>query len=83
MIFLYIYAKFHWKYHTFDRYYSCSSTKLRHKTQQKVWKCSLAFPLKDGIFTFYVSFTIKYIQSITEGVVASTPGYPWYFRYNF
>jgi len=35
----YTYAKFHWKYHTFDRYYFCSSTKLRHKTQQNVCKC--------------------------------------------
>jgi len=34
--FFYIYAKSHWKYHTFDRYYSFNCTKLRHKTQQKV-----------------------------------------------
>jgi len=54
-----LYAKCHWKYHTFDHYYCCSSTKLRHKTQQKVWKCSLTFPLKNGIFTFYVSFRIQ------------------------
>src|SRR6218665_2018831 len=55
---IYTYAKSHLKFHTFDRYYSCSSTKLRHKTERKVWKCSHTFPLKDGISTFYVSFTI-------------------------
>jgi len=32
--FLYTYAKSHLKYHAFDRYYSCSNTKLRHKTQK-------------------------------------------------
>jgi len=34
--FLYIYAESHWKYHTFKGYYICSSSKLRHKTHQKV-----------------------------------------------
>jgi len=34
MNFVYIiieYAESHWKYHTFDRYHSCSSTKLRYE----------------------------------------------------
>ena len=57
---IYTYAKSHWKYHTFDSYCSCTSTKLRHKTQQKVRKCSITFPLKNGIITFYENCTNKY-----------------------
>jgi len=34
-IYIYIHAKSHWKYHTFDRYYSCGSTKLRHKNSKR------------------------------------------------
>src|SRR6218665_2591222 len=34
--FFYIYAKSHWKYHTFEGYYICNFTKLRHKVHQKV-----------------------------------------------
>ena len=36
--FVYIYAKSHWKYHTFEGYYTCicSFGKLRHKVHQKV-----------------------------------------------
>src|SRR6218665_908017 len=49
----YIYAKSHWKYHTFKGYYICSSSKLRHKAHQKVRKCGITFPLRNGIVTFY------------------------------
>jgi len=45
------------RYHTVERYYTCSCSKLRHQTHQKVCKYSLTFPLKNGIVT--VSFTIK------------------------
>src|SRR6218665_2047684 len=34
--FFYICAKSHWKYHTFEGYYICSFSKLRHKAHQKV-----------------------------------------------
>src|SRR6218665_3921785 len=50
--FFYIYAKSHWKYHTFEGYYICSFSKLRHKVHQNVRKCSLTFPLQNGIVTF-------------------------------
>jgi len=60
-MFFYIYAESHWKYHTFDRsLLFCSCSKLRHKTSQNVRKCSLTFPLKNGIVTFYENFTNKY-----------------------
>ena len=49
--FFYIYAKSHWKYHTFEGYYICSFSKLRHKVHQKVCKCSPTFPLRNGIVT--------------------------------
>src|SRR6218665_1167697 len=42
--FFYLYAKSHWKYHTFEGYYICSFSKLSHKVHQKVRKCSLTFP---------------------------------------
>src|SRR6218665_2956122 len=33
-IHFYIYAESHWKYHTFEGYYICSFSKLRHKAHQ-------------------------------------------------
>jgi len=45
----YIYAEFYWKYHTFEGYYICSVSKLRHKAHKKVCKCSPTFPLRNGI----------------------------------
>ena len=30
------YAESHWKCHTFDRYYACNCSKLRHKAHQKI-----------------------------------------------
>jgi len=36
MNFVYIYAKSHWKYQTFEGYYICSFSKLRQKVHQKV-----------------------------------------------
>src|SRR6218665_3734885 len=53
-----------WKYHTFKGYYICSFSKLRHKAHQKVWKCSLTFPLQNGIVTFYENCTNNMLQSI-------------------
>jgi len=50
---LFIYAESQWKYHTFEGYYTCSFSKLKHKAHQKEYKCSHTFPLKDGIVTFY------------------------------
>jgi len=34
--FFYIYAESYWKYHTFEGYYTCSFSKLRHKAHEKV-----------------------------------------------
>jgi len=79
---LYIYTESHWTYHTFEGYYICSLSKLRHKAHQQVWKCSPAFPLRNGIVTFYKNCTNNMIQSINWGVVP-TPGYTRYLRYNF
>src|SRR6218665_3881693 len=31
-----MYAESHWRYHTFERHYTCSCSKLRHKAHQKV-----------------------------------------------
>ena len=62
--FLYIYAKSHGKYHTFEDYYICSFSKLRHKVHQKVWKCSLTFPLQYDIVTFYENCTNNMLHSI-------------------
>jgi len=39
-----------------------SPGKLRHKAHQKVWKCSLTFPLHNGIVTFYENYTNKYVR---------------------
>ena len=39
-------------------------SKLRHKVHQKVRKCSLTFPLQDGIVTFYEHCTNNILQSI-------------------
>src|SRR6218665_442499 len=60
------YAESHWKYHTFDGYY-----KLRHKAHQMVLKCSLTFPLRNGIVIFYENCTNNMLQSINWG------WYPW------
>ena len=69
MNFVYIYAKSHWKYHTFDRYYSCCSTKLRHKTQQKVFKCSLTFPQRMAyLLSMGVSRLNKYSRLTKGGI---------------
>src|SRR6218665_1215491 len=38
----------------------CSCSKMRHKAHRKVLKCSLTFPLKNGIVTCYVQCTKKY-----------------------
>src|SRR6218665_3363767 len=65
----YIYAKSHWKCHTFEGYYICSFSKLRHKAHQKVCKCSLKFPLQNGIVTFYENCTNNMLQSIIKWVV--------------
>src|SRR6218665_392185 len=78
----YIYAKSHWKYHTSEGYYICSFSKLRHKVHQKVRKCSLTFPLQDGIVTFYENCTNNMLQSIIYGRWYPPPGYPLYLRYN-
>src|SRR6218665_726690 len=72
--FFYLYAKPHWKYHTFEGYYICTFSKLRHKVHQKVRKCSLTFPLQNGIVTFYENCTNNMLQSIIC--------YPRYLRYN-
>ena len=55
-----MYAESHWRYPTFERYYTCSCSKLRYQTHQKVWKCSPTFPLPIGIVTFYDNVTNKY-----------------------
>ena len=75
------YATSHWKYHTFEGYYIRSFSKLRHKVHQNVWKCSLTFPLRDGIVTFYENRTNTMLQSINHG--GGPPGYPRYLKYNF
>jgi len=78
------YAESHWRYHTFERYYTCSGSKLRHKAHQKVWKCSLIFPLKNGIVTSYENCTNKYVRVDKLGVWWYPPLWvPWHIRYNF
>ena len=64
MNFFYIYAKSHWKYHTFEGYYICSFTKLRYTVHQKVRKCSPTFPLQNSIVTFYENCMNNKLQSI-------------------
>ena len=81
--YFYMYAKSHWKYHTFEGYYICSFSKLRHKVHQKVWKCNLTFPLRNGVVTFYENCTNNMLQSIIYGGWYQPPGYPRYLRYNF
>src|SRR6218665_2262095 len=76
----YIYAEFHWKYHTFEGYYTCSFSKLRHKAHQKVCKCSLTFPLMNGIVTFYVNCTNKYVRVDTLRGWYSTPWVPCLYK---
>src|SRR6218665_2603523 len=57
-----VYAESHWKYHTFERYYTCSCSELKQNAQQKVGKCSLAFPLQNGIVTLFENFTYKHAR---------------------
>ena len=61
-IFFYIYAESHWN--TFEGYYICSFSKLRYKAHQKVWICSLTFPLRNGIVTLDDNCTNNMLQSI-------------------
>src|SRR6218665_3227689 len=78
-----MYADSHWRYHTFERYYSCSCSKLRHQIS-KGMKMSLQIPLKNGIVTFYENFTNKYgrVDKI-GGDIHVPPGYLGYLRHNF
>src|SRR6218665_3369272 len=69
----YIYAESHWKYHTFEGYYICSFSKLRHKVNQKVRKCSLTFPLGNGIVTFYENCTNSFIHSFIHSRIYIAP----------
>jgi len=75
-IYIYIYAESHWKYHTFEAYYICSFSKLMHKIHQKVCTCSLTFPLRNGIVTFFMNIALIMLQSINQGVVVPTPWVP-------
>src|SRR6218665_115082 len=70
-----MYAEPHWRNRTFERYYTCSCSKLRHKAHQKVQKYSHTLPLKNGIVscTFYESFTNKYGKVGKLRRVVSTP----------
>jgi len=77
-------AESHWKYNTFEGYYTCSFSKLRHKARQKLWECSLTFPLKNGIVTSYENCTNKYVIVDKRRVVSTpAPGYLRYIKYNF
>src|SRR6218665_338407 len=78
-----MYAASHWRYHTFERYYTSSCSKLRHKANQKVLKCSLTYPLKNDIVTFYKNCTNKYgrVHKLRGGI--HSPGYLGSLRYNF
>jgi len=73
MIFLYIHAKSHWKYYTFEGYYICSFSKLRHKAHQKLWTCSLTFHLQNGIVTFYEYCTCHHPRSWWSTFQLSSP----------
>jgi len=66
--FSYIYAESHWKYHSFEGYYicTCSFSKLRHKANQKVWKCSLIFPVRNSLVTVYENCMNNMLQSISN-----------------
>jgi len=79
-----MYAESHWRYHTFERYYTCSCSKLRHKAHQKVWKCSLVFPLKNGIVISYENCTNKYgrVEKL-RGWYPPLGTYIGYLMYNF
>src|SRR6218665_2491934 len=79
----YLYAESHWKCHTFEGYYTCSFSKLRHKAHQQVRKCSLTFPLKNDIVTFYENSTNKYVRVDKLGGWYPPSGYLGYIRYNF
>ena len=82
---IYIYAKSHWKYHTFEGYYICSFSELRHKIHQQVRKCSLTFHLNNGIVTFYANCTNKYgwVDNLRLGWWYPPFGHLGYLRYNF
>ena len=71
-----IYSESHWKYHTFEGYYTCSFIKLRHTAHKKVLESSLTFPLQDGIVTFYENCTNKYVTVDKLGKL-STLWVPW------
>src|SRR6218665_2313570 len=68
-------AESHWRYQTFERYYTCNCSKLRHKARQKVRKCSFTFPLKNVVVTFYENCMNKYdiVDKLTEWY--PPPGY--------
>src|SRR6218665_3594249 len=68
----FVYAESHWKYHTFEGYYICSFSKLRHKVHEKVGKCSLPFPLQNCIVTFYKNCT-KNMSSQVNTILLQTP----------
>src|SRR6218665_788532 len=78
-----MHAESHWRYHTFERYYTCSCSRLRHKAHQKVRKCSLTFPLKNGIITIYENCTNKYGRVDKLGGWYPPPGYLEYLKYSF
>ena len=62
---------------------SCNGLYTLHIFKQKsnkYAKYSLIFPLKNGIFTFYMSFKIKEIQAINKDGVVSTPWAPLAFQ---
>src|SRR6218665_1941926 len=81
--FLYIYAESHWKYHTFEGYYICSFSKLRHKAHQKLCKCSPTSPLRNGIVTIYENGTNNNVTVDKLGGRYPPPGCPRYLRYTF
>jgi len=68
----------------FEGYYNCSISKIRYKANQKVLKCSLTFPLKNSIVTFYENCTNKYVRVDKLGRWYPPPiGYLGHLRYNF
>src|SRR6218665_1803035 len=74
-----MYAESHWRYHPLKRYYTCSCSRLRHQPHQTVRKCSLTFPPKNGIVTFYANATNKY--GGTEKTWGWCPPFSWYLGY--
>src|SRR6218665_3495084 len=55
---------------------------MSQQTHQKVCKCSLTFPLKNVIVTFYENFTNKYGRDDKLGGVVTNLWYLGYLRYN-